>query len=280
MLGLLQRRRTLLLSLLMLFLAFAMLFAGRDESSRPIFLQRALLEVVGPFQKGLTKGARFVTGIFEHYLNLVHVKEENQVLREIIEELKRERIQLLEQRVENERLRSLLGFREGFEKPLLPAEVIGNDVSGWFQTLVIDRGQRDGIQEGMAVITVRGVVGQIMESSRNFARVLLITDPNSSVAALVQNTRAPGIVEGSSQKRCILKYLLQSETVQQGDLILSSGMDGIYPKGLPIGTVSGTDKRDVQLFQNVQVEPLVDFQKLEEVFVLYRHPSETEESAP
>jgi len=278
--GLLQRRRTLLLSLLMLLLAFALLVSGRDESDPSSFLQRALLETVSPFQKGITKGVRFVTGIIERYVMLVGVQEENQILREIIEELKRERIQLLEQQHENDRLRSLLGFRQGFEKPLMPAEVIGNDESGWFQTLVIDRGQRDGIQEGMAVITVQGAVGQIMESSRNFSRVLLITDPNSSVAAVVQNTRAPGIVEGAGQKRCALKYMLQSESIQQGDVILSSGVDGIYPKGLPIGSVSRIDRKDAQLFQNVQVEPFVDFRKLEEVFVLVGHPSETEEAAP
>ncbi|MEW6441894.1 MAG: rod shape-determining protein MreC [bacterium] len=277
MLGLLHRHRSVLLSLLTLIVACAMLVAHRNRQASPFFLQRALLEVTGPFQKGITGGVRLIGGIWNRYFDLVHVQEENQALREIIKELKRERIQLLEERSENERLRGLLGFKERFESPLLPAEVIGSDGSGWFQTLVIDRGQRDGVQEGMAVMTVEGVVGQVMECSRNFSRVLLITDPNSSIAAVLQSTRAPGIVEGAGRQKCILKYLQQSETVEAGEVTLSSGVDGIYPKGLPIGTVSEVQKQDAQLFQYVEIQPFVRFDKLEEVFILYHLPRESEQ---
>jgi rod shape-determining protein MreC len=264
----LERHRYSALFLVLLGGALAMLFSGADRQPESQPLQKALLELSGPFQKGITKGIGFFEGVWQRYLYFVHLEEENRLLREIIEEMKQERIQLLEFRGENTRLRSLLGFKQDFQKPLLPAEVIGKDLSGWFQTVVIDRGKRDGIEEGMAVVSVQGIVGQIMESSKSFARVLLITDPNSAVAALIQRTRARGVVEGDGRQLCRLKYLHRSEEIEPGDLVLASGLDGLYPKGVLIGTVLRTETKDPELFQRVEVKPSVDFRRLEDVMVL------------
>jgi rod shape-determining protein MreC len=120
----------------------------------------------------------------------------------------------------------------------------------------------------MAVVSVQGIVGQVMESSRGFSRVLLITDPNNSVAALDQRSRARGIVEGNGHQLCRLKYLHRSEDVEPGDLVLASGLDGVYPKGVLIGTVLKAETKDPELFQRVTVKPSVDFRRLEEVLVL------------
>ena len=265
---LLERHWYSALFLVLLGGALAMLFSRADKQPESQPLQKALLELSGPFQKGITRGIGYFEGVWERYLYLVHLEEENRLLREIIEEMKQERIQLLEFRGENSRLRSLLGFKQGFQRPLLPAEVIGKDLSGWFQTVVIDRGKRDGIEEGMAVVSVQGIVGQIMESSKSFARVLLITDPNSAVAALIQRTRARGVVEGDGRQFCRLKYLHRSEEIEPGDLVLASGLDGLYPKGVLIGTVLRTETKDPELFQRVEVKPSVDFRRLEDVMVL------------
>ncbi len=262
------RYRYTILFVLLLSIALTTLFSQKEEKSEAPLLQKSQLEVVGPFQKGSVKSIHSSKGIWEKYLYLVNLKEENRLLREIIEELKQERLQLLEERAENYRLRPLLGFKKKIEKPLLPAEIIGKDLSGWFQTFVIDRGGRDGIEEGMAVLSIQGIVGQVMEVSKSFARVLLITDPNSAVATLTQTTRARGIVEGNGQDRCRLKYLHQSESIQQGELILSSGLDGVYPKGLAVGIVSWAEKKEAEIFQEVEIIPSVDFRKLEEVMVL------------
>jgi rod shape-determining protein MreC len=120
----------------------------------------------------------------------------------------------------------------------------------------------------MAVVSVRGVVGQIMESSRGFSRVLLITDPNSAVASLVQRSRARGIVVGNGHQLCRVKYLHRSEDVKAGDVVLASGLDGVYPKGVQIGTVLKAETKDPELFQRVAIKPSVDFRRLEEVVVL------------
>jgi len=246
----------------------AMLFSRQDEQPESHSLQKTLLEISGPFQKGITKGVGFFEAVWQRHLYFVRVEEENRLLREIIEEMKQERVQLLESREENERLRSLLGFKQDYQKPLLPAQVIARDLSGWFQTAVIDRGTRDGVAEGMAVVSVQGIVGQIMETSKSFSRVLLITDPNSSVAALIQRSRARGIAIGNGRELCRLKYLHRSEDVAPGDLVLASGLDGVYPKGVLIGTVLEAERRDPDLFQRVEVQPSVDFGRLEEVLVL------------
>ena len=265
---LLERNWHSALFLVLLGGAVAMLFSRAGEQHETNSPQKALLELSGPFQKGITRGTRFFEGIWQRYLYLVHLEEENRLLREIIEEMKQERIQLLESRGENRRLRSLLGFRQDFQKPLLPAAVIAKDLSGWFQTAVIDRGTRDGIEEGMAVLSVQGIVGQIMEASRSFSRVLLITDPNNSVAALIQRSRARGIVVGNGPQLCRLRYLHRSEDVKPGDLVLASGLDGVYPKGVLVGTVFKAEKKDPELFQRVKLQPSVDFRRLEEVMVL------------
>lgn len=270
---LLQRYRYLALFILLGAVALIMILPRKKKENETPFLPKAVLELFGPFQKGLTKGTDFFGGILDRYLFLFHVKEENRLLREIVEELKQERVQLLEAKSENERLRALLAFKEKVPKLLLPAQVIGRDLSGWFQTLTIDRGKEDGIDEGMAVLSVQGIVGQIMESSENFSRVLLVTDPNSAVAALIQRTRARGIVEGTGPNRCRLKYLHRSEDVIEGDQVLSSGLDGIYPKGTLIGTVTGVTKKESDLFQHVTLRLSVDIHKLEEVVVLCEKPA-------
>jgi rod shape-determining protein MreC len=264
----LHRRRYTALFLLLLGLTLALLLSQRKDAPGSRVLPEAALELFGPFQKGVEKGILLVRGTWDRYISLVDLKEENLMLREIVEEMKKEKNELTEARLENRRLRSLIGFKQNVPKPLLPAQVIGKDLTGWFQTLLLDRGKHDGIEEGMAVLSVQGIVGQIMESSGNFSRVLLITDPNSAVAAMVQRSRARGVVEGKGFDTCILKYVHRSEKITQGDPVLSSGLDGVYPKGTMIGTVSRVHRKETELFQDVEIDPSVNFNKLEEVIVV------------
>jgi len=273
----LHRRRRVTLFLVLLGLALALLVAKPGPDSRFAPLRGAVLELFGPFQQGLEKGFRFFSGVWERYVFLVNLSEENRLLREIVQEQQKEINVLAEERLENRRLRALLDFRRSLPKPLLPAQVIGKDLSGWFHTLTIDRGRRDGLEEGMAVLSVQGIVGQVMETSGNFSRVLLITDPNSAVAAMVQQTRARGIVEGRGFKGCVMKYVHRSEEVAQGDQVLTSGLDGVYPRGTLVGTVTRVRRKETELFQEVDVRPAVDFNKLEEVLVVCeKPPQETE----
>lgn len=280
-----HRRRRPILFLVLAALALALLLRPSDPDSRLAPVRAAVLELFGPFQQGLEKGFRFCSGAWERYLFLVNLSEENRMLREIVQEQRKEITDLAEERLENRRLRALLGFRRTVPRPLLPAQVVGKDVSGWFHTLTIDRGRQDGIEQGMAVLSVQGLVGQVMETSANFSRVLLITDPNSAVAAVVQRTRARGIAEGRGVKGCVLKYVHRSEDVAPGDPVLASGLDGVYPRGSVIGTVVRVRRKETELFQEVEVYPSADFNKLEEVLVLCEKlqpepPAPMEEAAP
>jgi len=184
-----------------------------------------------------------------------------------VQRLTREADRVAELELENERLRKLLDFRESLNGDLLTARIIGRDATGLSRTLVIGRGESDGVAKGAAVLAPEGVVGEVFLVSRHAARVLLISDHNSGVDALVQRTRARGIVQGTVDAGCGLKYVKRTEDVQVGDAVVTSGLDGIFPKGLPIGQVVGVDKRGQGLFQYAEIAPRVDFSQLEEVLV-------------
>jgi len=204
----------------------------------------------------------------EHYFLLVHVEKENELLKRRVAELQEQNYQMKEMAVANERFRRLLQFRERMGTSMTAAEVIGQDPSSWFKSVTINKGERDGIQKGMAVISPDGVVGQVLKTSPHYATLLLLTDYNSAIDAIVQRTRAKAIVEGKEENRCQLKYLLRSEDVAAGDVVVTSGFGGKFPKGLMVGEIRKVEKRSHGVFQYAELVPSVDFTKLEEVFVL------------
>ena len=168
----------------------------------------------------------------------------------------------------NERLRSLLEFREQNSPPMIAAEVIGRDPSSWFKSVAINRGEQDGVGKGMAVICPGGVIGRILKTAPHYAIVLLVTDYNSAIDAIVQRTRAKAIVEGKGENQCQLKYLLRTEEVAVGDIVITSGLSGNFPKGLMVGEIRKVEKVGHGVFQYAEVIPSVDLTKLEEVFVI------------
>jgi rod shape-determining protein MreC len=174
---------------------------------------------------------------------------------------------LAEFELENARLRKLVAFRATVPGDLLAARVVGRDATGRGGTLTIDRGERAGVTKGAAVLAPEGVVGQVFLVSRNAARVLLVSDHNSGVDALVRRSRARGILQGTVDAGCVLKYVNRIEDVQVGDVVITSGLDGIFPKGLPVGEVVSVDRGGRGLFQHAEIAPRVDFSQLEEVLV-------------
>ena len=233
---------------------------------------RIALAIVAPFQEAVTRSVRFCKNIWAHYFALVSVAEENQVLKKVLSEAVEKNNQLVEIELSNLRLRELLNFRKNMSGSFIAAEIISRDPSSWFKTVVIDKGQADGLSKGLPVVISEGIVGQITEVSAHQSKVLLLIDQNSAVDALVQRTRARGIIEGKSADQCILKYVLRKHDVKVGDAVVSSGLDGVYPKGLQVGYVSGVIKRNSGIFQEVTVTPYVDFEKLEEVLVILSVP--------
>jgi rod shape-determining protein MreC len=184
-----------------------------------------------------------------------------------VEELKLETSITNELLNENERLRDLLGFKKLQPPESVMVQVIAKGSSPSSRTVTINKGADDGIQKDMAVITPEGVVGRVETVLSGTAKVILLTDPGSTLAVRVQRNREEGLLEGKIST-CALKYVSYYADIQEGDLLITSGLDGIYPKGLPVATVTKVTKHEASAFQTVLAEPAVGFSRLEEALVL------------
>jgi rod shape-determining protein MreC len=234
---------------------------------------RVAIAMVAPFQKVIVATTRFFSDIWEHYFFLITVVDDNRNLRTELQQAMVMNHRLKEAALSNERLRKLFKLQQAMELPLVAAQVVGKDPSPWFQSVLLDKGRDDGVEEGQPVINPEGVVGIVVEATARYAKVMLITDPNSAVDAIIQDSRARGIIKGGARGSCVLNFVLRKYEVAEGDTVVSSGMDGVFPKGLPIGQVTTIVKREAGIFQDVSVIPYVDFERLEEVLVVPRaHP--------
>ena len=226
------------------------------------------ISLIAPFQRASTSSIRFVRDIWRHYFFIVNAAKENDNYQKALNKAFENNIQLKEFKLSNSRLRNLLNFEKTITDRILSAEVIGKDPSPWFKTVLIDKGKNDGVETGMAVVVPKGIAGQVTDVSANYSKVLLIIDHNSAVDALVQNDRARGIIKGGSAEQCLFKYVLRKHDIEIGDIVVSSGLDGVFPKGLAVGYVSTVIKPKSGIFQEVTVTPYVDFEKLEEVLIV------------
>ncbi|MCL6429951.1 MAG: rod shape-determining protein MreC [Anaerolineae bacterium] len=251
------------------------LLIGSAGALRPA--DNAASIVLVPVQYALHRAVEGLGNLLRVPYDLRYLRAENQRLQMQVDELIYQLALRNEIELENAALRELLGLKErspdifGPDADLLSAEVIGRDPSNLLRYLTIDRGTRDGVQVGMPVITARGLVGQVREVRGNSAKVVLLTDPSSAVNALIQRSRATGIVEGQTGPNLVLRYLPQTEGIAQpGDLVLTSGLGGHFPRRLLIGEITEVRRSDVDMFQEARLRPAVDLDALEIVFVV-RH---------
>ncbi len=240
----------------------------------------AALVVIAPFQSAVSNFLRFFTDIWGNYFLLVSAARENRELRAALSRALERNEQMKEIEISNRRLRDLLAFRSAIPHRVVAAEVVGKDPSPWFRTIVIDKGGNDGVIRGLPVVVPEGIAGQVTDVSPEFSKVMLIVDRTSAVDALVQRTRSRGIVQGEFSDRCLLKYVLRKHDIQVGDTVISSGLDGVYPKGQRIGQVSQIARGTSGVFQEVVVTPYVDFEELELVLVVLDPPERPFEGAP
>ena len=229
--------------------------------------ENVLITVTAPFQLAVQRSIFFVSSIWKNYFACVSAARENAVLKKQLTRVTQVENQNRELSMENTRLKRFVAFSTTASGTYVAARVIARDPSPWFETLMIDKGERHGLKKNAPILVPEGIVGQITKVSPSFSRVLLITDRNSAVDALVQNTRARGIVKGNGGNRCSFVYTLRKEEIQAGEVIVSSGLDQVFPKGLKIGTVLEVKKDHSRLFQDIIIQTSVDFDKLEEVLV-------------
>jgi rod shape-determining protein MreC len=243
---------------------------GADGS----FLRKIVLEAVAPVQKVLNASIKSVSDAWLHYVLLVGIEKENKNLKNKINEFKAALILYQEGYLEAQRLRKLLDLRDDYNYHFISARVIGREQAALSKTILISKGAAHGLKTGMPVIAPPGLIGRLVDVSWHFSKVLLFIDENSNVGAIVQRTRTQGIISGAGPRGLILKYISKTQDVKEGDVIVSSGMGGVFPKSLLIGQVSHVDRQDASLFLKINVAPFVDFSKLEEILILVSEENE------
>jgi rod shape-determining protein MreC len=195
---------------------------------------------------------------------------QNLILRSENAALMNKLVELEEFRQENERLKNLFNFKRDSNYSFIVARVIGRDPTNWSSSVIIDRGQRHGIQANMCCVTEAGVVGKVLEAGEVTSKVMLINDPNSSVASLIQRSREQGIISGTITGQCRLHFLPGNSDVKASDIIITSGLGGVYPKGLVIGRVVEIEDETGGLSRSCRVKPAANLSGLEEILIMSR----------
>jgi rod shape-determining protein MreC len=263
-----KKYRPTAIVILVIVFSIILLILSTKMSSDTGYPRKFILDVVAPVERLIKIPLDKTITVWNRYIFLVGLGEENLRLKRENGQLKNQLLQSREGYLEGLRLQKLLILKDQSDYVSMTARVIGIDQKSLIKTILINKGTSHGVRNGLPVMNDQGVLGRIIETSWHVSRVLLISDGNSNIDALVQGTRVQGMLQGSGAMRCMLKYIAKTEEVKTGDLVVSSGMTEIFPKGLLLGTVIRADKKDSGLFQRIEVIPAVDFTRLEEVLVL------------
>ena len=225
------------------------------------------VRAITPFERILVWAQNSTGNVWHNYFYLRGVRAENRELKEQIEQMRLEQVRLSEDAAQARRLQNLLAFKEQFISRTVAAQVIGSSGSDLSRTVYIDKGENAGIKRDMAVMTADGIVGKVLVAYPSASQVLLISDQSSGVGAILEKTRLQGVLRGTANGEVTLERVMSDEQVQPGETVLTSGGDQIFPKGLPVGTVTkvGNGK---DLFLNIKIKPAANLSKLEEVLVL------------
>ena len=245
-------------------------FAARGRFVTP-FTSPAVITLLAPFQRAAAWAGAQVQGVVANVQDILTVHQQNQLLRSEVEQLRVQNVQANEYAAENIRLRELLGYTQSARQfDLVMARVIGREPTTWTRMIVIDRGTQHGVQKNMAVITARGLVGTVTDAGPISSKVQLILDPRSAAGALVQRSRVAGVVKGTPDDAMHPRMVNvpKSQDMAVGDIIVTSGFGGIYPKGIMVGTVSAVKNDSGGLLHYAVIEPATDFQRLEDVAVI------------
>lgn len=260
--------KAVIITIVLFFIAIQLFSLNLREKKSQNFISGIVLTVTYYPQKFIYAISDKVMNVWQDYVDLLDIRQENIKLKKEVEELKQDRFELAEAGIQNQRLKKLLDFRETVSYPVVSADVIGGSPSLLrSEVVIVDRGSRDGISPGMPVASSEGIVGRVLTAGDKSSEVLLITDPVSAVDAFVHRSRVRGIVKGAGDG-CEMEYIEQNSDISPGDKIISSGKEGFFPKGVVIGTV--TDIETKGNFLSAGVSPLVDLDSLEEVVIILK----------
>jgi rod shape-determining protein MreC len=266
-----ERRPTLLL-IVVLGVLFLIMSASRQTrrvvgDTRTMF-ERMVMVVFSPVPKAVNAVGRNALDVYHGYVDMRRAVNENVRLRRQVSELTQENLLLRGSHQDLARMRALVAYSEQFSMPTQHAQVVMLDTSGIFKSVILDRGSDDGVEVNDTVVSPAGVVGRVVLTTRDLAKVQLVIDPSASVGSLIDRTRRMGVIRGDGRGGLRFEYIPSLSDVRQGDVVTTAGIDGIYPKGIPVCRVAavaeGTD-----LFKKVSCAPTVDFQRLEEVLIIH-----------
>ena len=264
------RRPTLLFIVVLSLLFVLMSLSSRTRyigETRTLF-ERTVMTIFSPVPKLVNWIGGTAEDMYHGYLDMRRAVNENLELRRKVASLTTENIKLRQTESDLRRLRNLLRYSEQFNMETSLAQTIMIDTSGRFKAIIIDRGSADGVQVNDAIVNANGLIGRVVLTTQDMAKIQLITDNNSAVGALLERTRRQGVLRGDGSSVIDLHDIPALADVRQGDRVLSAGIDGIYPKGIPIGVVTRAEQGP-NLFKNIEVRPTVDFRTIEEVIVLH-----------
>ncbi len=267
MVGIPSRHRSIFLLGGVVLLQVLLLAVQIKRDSQGRLIRVWTVGAVSPFERAGAHGVSHIRDTWNHYFALQHTSRENEDLKRENGALKLQITQLESKAGEADRLAALLKFRQtNTDVPMVSARVIGGSADSASQTIYLDRGERDGIRKNMGVITPDGVVGKVIESYKDTAQVLLLTDKDSGVGAMLVESRLQGPVGGTGEPLLIMKYIPNDDNVNSGERVVTSGMDRIFPRDLPVGTIA--EIKAGNPFKQLRVKPAASLERLEEVFVL------------
>ena len=257
------------LALLGIVAGVCLLLLTLQMRGRSVGASDALAVVTTPIQTVLARVNRATLGVWGTYRDWKNVRAENRRLRDETQRLRVEALRVTETDAENQRLRRLLTLKESLPLETMAGEIIAREWGGWVRSLTINRGRGDAVARLTAVIAPDGLVGRIVDVRAGSSVVQVLTDPASTVGAHVVRTRTPGIIEGEPRGTLRFKYMARDGSgIQVGDVVVTSGLGGLFPGGIPIGRVRTIDDRGSALFSYAQVTPAVDFARIDEVLLL------------
>jgi len=264
------RRKSVYLWIVVLVIAVIILNVPAVRRSKPLRAVRTVANnVLFPFKYVFNAVYDNSTSGTRNFFRLKGIQKENEQMKSEIKEYQAKIIILDELSRENEKLRGALNFRsKSSVSRLMPAEIIGRSGSNWFNIIEINRGASDKVANDSAVINGEGLVGRVFDVSQYSSKVLLVTDPSSAVSVLDASTSDMGIASGNSIGPLKIRYMSATAVVKVGDKIITSGMSDIFPKGVMVGIVKSVNKKDYDVFQKVDVDPAVNFSRLDKVFVI------------
>jgi len=271
-----RRYRDFFICVILLGLPFLFLHSNLKSPDKLNAADRVILRISAPVQYVAAMLGRTFSDVWGSYVYLVDVRTENEALQLELNRAREQNLKVATLEQDNQRLKRMLEFKEGFEGDVLVAQVIGKDTSPFFRVMRISVNRGVGeVRPGMPVMTYNGLVGQIEKTWSSYSDVLLTVDPMSSVDVVIKRNGSRGILKGTGETnryQCKIEYLLKTDEVRIGDVVVTSGMDKKFPEGIPVGTLSRVRKKEFGLFQEVWVDPAIDFSRVRDVFVMVSAP--------